>query len=88
MKRRDFFKVAAAAGVSYAASPVIRAADNSLIASVNQEIETNIADASKSPRVAGSMPGRFPGRVVKCINGKSVSAEGEHNPEVIYDMLA
>jgi hypothetical protein len=88
MKRRDFFKVAAAAGVSYAASPVIRAADNSLIASVNQEIETNIADASKSPRVADSMPGRFPGRVVKCINGKSVSAEGEHNPEVIYDMLA
>jgi hypothetical protein len=88
MKRRDFFKVAAAAGVSYAASPVIRAADNSLIASANQEIETNIADASKSPRVAGSMPGRFPGRVVKCINGKSVSAEGEHNPEVIYDMLA
>jgi len=88
MKRRDFFKVAAAAGVSYAASPVIRAADNSLIASANQEVETNIADASKTPRVAGSMPGRFPGRVVKCINGKSVSAEGEHNPEVIYDMLA
>lgn len=65
MKRRDFFKVAAVAGVSYAASPVVRAADNSLIASANQETKTIFADASKprAPRVP--CPGSFRGKEPK-----------------------
>lgn len=87
MKRRDFFKVAAAAGVSYAASPVVRAADNSLIASANQETETNIADASKTPRTKGSMPGLFPGKVVKAVDKRSVNEQGAHDQDVIYNML-
>ena len=87
MKRRDFFKVAAAAGVSYAAAPVLKAADNSLMYGGSQEIGTNIADASKTPRTKGSMPGLFPGKVVKAVDKRSVNEQGAHDQDVIYNML-
>lgn len=87
MKRRDFFKVAAAAGVSYAAAPVLKAADNSLMYGGPQEIGTNITDASKTPRTKGSMPGLFPGKVVKAVDKRSVNEQGAHDQDVIYNML-
>jgi hypothetical protein len=41
--------------------------------SITSDIRTNIDDALKIPRVAASMPGRYPGIVVKVNTGKTAS---------------
>lgn len=87
MKRRDFFRAAAAAGISYAATPVLKAAANPVFSFSKDEIETNIADALKVPRKQYSMPGLYPGRVVKVSDKRSVNEAGVHDQDVVYNML-
>ena len=47
---------------------------------------TNIADASAIPRTGDSMPGKYPGKVVKVVRQGCV-ADGKPDAEAVYDML-
>ena len=86
MKRRDFFKYLSATGAAIAVNPVLKAAEGSPLFMAEQTIETNIADAVKIPRTKNSMPGLFPGKVIKTINEKSV-IDGVPQEDAAYEML-
>ncbi len=86
MERRDFFKYLSATGAALAVNPVLKAAEGSPLFNSEQSIETNIADAVKIPRVKNSMPGLYPGRVVKTVNEKSV-IDGVPQEDAAYEML-
>ena len=47
---------------------------------------TNIAEARAIPRTADSMPGKYPGKVVKVVRQGCV-ADGKPDAEAVYDML-
>lgn len=70
--RRSFFKLASAAG----AGALIGRPQSILAAPQKEETvvkpATNIADALKYPRNEKSMPGKYPGKVIKVVNEKSV----------------
>lgn len=86
MKRRDFFKIVSMGGVGLALNPVIKATELKPLFNPNEGPETNIADAIKIPRTKKSMPGLYPGKVVKVTDPNSVS-DGKANEEVAYQML-
>ncbi len=86
MERRDFFKYLSATGAALAVNPVLKAAEGSPLFNSQQSIETNIADAVKIPRVKNSMPGLYPGRVVRTVNEKSV-IDGVPQEDAAYEML-
>jgi len=87
MERRDFFKVVSMTGAAMAINPVLKAAEGSPLLFGADAIETNIADAVKIPRVKDSMPGLYPGRVIKVVNENSV-VDGKPQEEAAYRMLS
>lgn len=86
MKRRDFFKYLSLGGAGLAFNPVLKAAESSPLFAVDDKPATNISEAIAVPRVKNSMPGLFPGKVVKVTDEKSV-VEGVPSPEAAYKML-
>ncbi len=72
MKRRDFFKYISLGGAGLAFGPVIKAAENSPVFAADDKPATNISDAMAVPRSESSMPGLYPGKVVKVSCGSSV----------------
>ncbi|MFT4224383.1 DUF362 domain-containing protein [Dysgonomonas sp.] len=84
MKRRNFFRTVLASGVGMVTAPIIKAAPP-----VNQspaKPETNIATARAIPRTTNSMPGKYPGQVVKVNHSNSI-VEGKPSESAAYDML-
>ncbi len=83
--RREFFRMVAAGTVCAGLTPImgVHASKSRAI----QPVETNIADALKYPRNENSLPGRYPGRVVKVPDINSVGEEGI-NDKVVDSMLA
>jgi hypothetical protein len=86
MKRRDFFKIVSLGGVSFALNPVIKASELTPLFNLQEGPETNIADAVKIPRTKNSMPGLYPGKVVKITDPASV-IEGKPQEDAAYNML-
>lgn len=86
MKRRDFFKIVSLGGVSFALNPVIKASELTPLFNLQDGPETNIADAVKIPRTKNSMPGLYPGKVVKITDPASV-IEGKPQEDAAYNML-
>ena len=84
MQRRNFFKSIAATGLGAALSPVIKSAPVYTADSVKPK--TNIAEAMAVPRTTLSMPGKYPGRVVKVNNANAV-VDGKPSEEAAYEML-
>ena len=84
MQRRNFFKSIAATGLGAALSPVIKSAPVYTADSVKPK--TNIAEAMAVPRSTLSMPGKYPGRVVKVNNANAV-VDGKPSEEEAYEML-
>jgi uncharacterized protein (DUF362 family) len=84
--RRDFFKMAAAGGLGAVLSNL---PGKSAIAAAteNEKPATNIADALKYPKTGLSMPGKFPGKVVKVVDPQSVF-EDKPVKSVTYRMLS
>ncbi|MDO9679417.1 MAG: DUF362 domain-containing protein [Bacteroidales bacterium] len=86
MKRRDFFKIVSLGGVSFALNPVIKASELTPLLNLQEGPETNIADAVKIPRTKNSMPGLYPGKVVKVTDPMSV-IDGKPQEDAAYNML-
>lgn len=86
MKRRDFFRYLSIGGAGLALGPVVNAADKSSLFYTDDKPATNIADALAVPRTKHSMPGLYPGRVVKVIDENSV-VDTLPSPERAYSML-
>lgn len=86
MKRRQFFKFLSMGGATLAIKPIINAANISGAIAQDKPIETNISDALKVPRNENSMPGKYPGKVVKIIDNKSV-VDGVPQEDIAYTML-
>ena len=85
MQRRKFFKSLAVGGAGAVLSPVIKAAP----AFTNDEPkkpDTNIADAMAIPRNQHSMPGKYPGKVVKADHPNCIVDGKPHEPAA-YEML-
>jgi len=83
LSRRRFMTILGAGGALVAINPSIgKAAD------IQQKPKpaTNIADASKTPRINGSMPGIYPGKVVQVKHPGSV-VDNEAVEAVAYVML-
>lgn len=84
--RRNFFKLAAAGslGALMASTPLKR-----VLAQVQdpEKPATNIADALKIPKTETSMPGKFPGKVVKVFDAQSV-VEDKPVKTAAYQMLS
>ncbi|MBN1187329.1 MAG: hypothetical protein JXB49_33940, partial [Bacteroidales bacterium] len=70
LSRRKFVTILGAGGALLAANPEILKADAK--EQPKPKPATNIADASKTPRKAGAMPGLFPGKVVQVSHAGSV----------------
>lgn len=86
MKRRDFFRFVSLTGAGLALSPVVKAAEMSPLFGADDKPATNISDAIAIPRVKGSMPGLYPGKVVRATNPNSV-IDGVPSPDAAYAML-
>ncbi|MFV0538023.1 MAG: DUF362 domain-containing protein [Dysgonomonas sp.] len=84
MKRRNFFRTVLASGVGMVTAPIIKAAPPAN--SPSTKPETNIATAQAIPRTANSMPGKYPGQVVK-VNHTNSIVEGKPSESAAYDML-
>ncbi|MDR1054813.1 MAG: DUF362 domain-containing protein [Prevotellaceae bacterium] len=84
MQRRKFFKSLAVGGLSLAVSPVLKATPP--VVPADEKPETNIKDAMAIPRNENSMPGKYPGKVVKANHAKSV-IDGQPQEQAAYDML-
>ena len=82
--RRNFFRLFAAGSLGAGLSPVMAANLANLTA--RQPTATNIADALKYPRNENSMPGRYPGRVVRIVDENSI-AEDVIQEDAVYEML-
>lgn len=81
--RRRFFKVLGAGGLVVASAPI--AASPAYIPQ-DEKPQTNIKDASKVARNMNSMPGKYPGRIVKIDNPDSV-VDNEIIEAEAYKML-
>ena len=84
MQRRKFFKSLALGGIGVAASPILKATP--LFAPEDEKPGTNIKDALAIPRNENSMPGKYPGKVIRANNPNSV-VDGQPVEQVAYDML-
>jgi uncharacterized protein (DUF362 family) len=87
LDRRNFVKLMAAGGIAAAAAPLV---DHPLLlAQITPPSKpaTNIKDALKIPRSSLSLPGKFPGKVVKSTNENSI-AGGIPDVDVLDKMLS
>ncbi|MDL2282045.1 DUF362 domain-containing protein, partial [Parabacteroides sp. OttesenSCG-928-G06] len=85
MKRRKFFRALMAGSVSAAVTPVIKAAAP-LSMQDKVKPETNIDTIKAIPRTADSMPGRYPGKVVKADHPNCI-VDGRPSEEIAYEMV-
>ena len=83
--RRRFFKLAALGGLG--ASIMSPMSSLAKMAGDDEKTKTNIADALKHPRNENSMPGKYPGKVVKIHDPESV-VDDKPQEEAAYKMLA
>ena len=74
LTRRSFFKLLAAIGITTTIVPS-RMRDHFSSVPADEKTATNISDALKYPRVATSMPGKFPAKVSQIIHNKCVVDE-------------
>lgn len=86
--RRNFFRLAAAGSLGAAIMPP------SLIQNLQaqekatpEKPSTNIADAMKYPRTETSMPGKYPGKVVR-VNHPGSSVDKEPVEDAAYEMIS
>ncbi len=86
MQRRKFFRSLAAGGAGAILSPVIKAAPAPLVSQEKVKPVTNIADAKAIPRNKNSMPGKYPGKVVKVVHPGSI-VDGKPYEPVAYEMV-
>lgn len=84
MQRRKFFRSLAVGGVTAALSPIVKAA--APLEPATEKPQTNIDEAIAIPRTAASMPGRYPGKVVKA-NHPGCIVDGQPSGEIAYEML-
>lgn len=85
MQRRNFFRTLALGGATVAFSPIAKAADQLKPAAAKPD--TNLKDAIAIPRTAHSMPGQYPGKVVKanhpaCITDGKPSDAAANYPDI------
>lgn len=83
--RRRFFKVLGTGSIAVAAAP-IAASPSGILLTQQDKPATNVKDAAKIARSAKSLPGLYPGRVVKIDNDNSV-IDNIIVPEEAYKML-
>jgi len=86
VNRRSFFKL-----VSTASTGALISGSQSILAAPPQEQvkakpETNIADALKHPRNENSLPGKYPGKVIKVVDEGSV-VNNKPQEAVAFDMI-
>jgi len=86
MKRRKFFRALAVGGAGAVLMPVIKAAPAPLLSMDNEKPSTNIADALAIPRNQNSMPGKYPGKVVKAMSDNCI-ADGKPAEVAAYEMV-
>lgn len=86
MKRRTFFRSMVATGVGATLSPVIKAAPAPVLFQQQRKPATNAADIKAIPRTAQSMPGKYPGKVIKANHANCV-VDGKPSEQAAYDML-
>jgi len=70
LNRRKFFAIMGAGSAALALKPLSTLASE-LVQSQDKPV-TNIKDAAKKPRTTSSMPGKFPGKVVRIRNSRAV----------------
>ena len=86
MKRRDFFRYLSIGGAGIAISPMVKAAERIPLFMADDKPATNIAEAFAIPRTKYSMPGLYPGRVVKVTDTLSVQ-DGLPSDQRAYNMI-
>lgn len=91
MQRRKFFRSLALGGLSAALAPVGKAvapvAETVLPTAADANIpDTNIGEALAIPRTACSMPGKYPGKVVR-VNHPDCVVDGKPSEARVYEML-
>lgn len=84
MERRKFFKSLVMGGLGATVSPILKAAPT--LTSTDIKPETNIKDALSISRTESSMPGKYPGKVVR-VNHSLAVAEGKPSEETVFEML-
>lgn len=84
MQRRNFFRSIALGSAGAVLSPVINA--TSLLTVEKTKPDTNIAEATAIPRTKNSMPGKYPGKVIKTVHPSPVK-DGKIDKQIAYDML-
>ncbi len=84
MKRRRFVQVTALGGAAAIMPQALLSSDYNTSA---EKPKTNIADALAHPRVSQSMPGLFPGKVVR-VNHPGSVVEGKPVEELAFRMIA
>ena len=91
MDRRKFFRIASATGAGIAAGAIqgksLSVTIPGLVPQERVKPSTNIEEALKIPRTSASMPGLWPGKVVKAFNSNSV-VDDVPVESVAYEMLA
>ncbi len=86
MKRRNFFRSLAVGGASAVLSPIIKAAPAPGLVQATVKPATNISDAVTIPRNSSSMPGKYPGKVVKTDHANCI-ADGKPYEPAAYEMV-
>lgn len=86
MQRRKFFRSLAIGGAGTVLSPIIKAAPAPVFNQENKKPDTNIADAMAIPRNQHSMPGKYPGKVVK-VDSNQCIVDGKPYEPVAYEMV-
>jgi uncharacterized protein (DUF362 family) len=70
LNRRKFFTIMGAGSAALALKPLSTLASE--LVQTQEKPVTNIKDAAKIPRIPSSMPGKFPGKVVRIRNSRAV----------------
>ncbi len=84
MYRRKFFKSISAGSLGLLLPSVVHAHTAEFLR--DDTPATNVAEAQATPRTKNSMPGRYPGKVVKT-NCPGCVVDGKPDPDKTYDML-
>ena len=87
MYRRNFFKSISAGGLGLLIPASWIKATERVTSSLRDDTPaTNIAEAKAIPRTSASMPGKYPGKVMKIVRQGCV-VDGKPDAEAVYDML-
>lgn len=84
MQRRKFVHSIALGGIGIALAPIVKAAAPEK--SIAVKPTSNIQDALNIPRTNLSMPGKFPGKVVK-VNHPDCFINGKPSNDIAYEMV-